>query len=310
LINIKYLILYLYSGIKEYIMKARKILIYGLLIVPVLILAGCSETTTTEEPRAILIPPEDGGSIVFVQPHDGPPLPTTGQEPPGQVPLPSTVQEQSTITTAKSVSDISGLIPQGAEIVPLPAPQIESTVSLEEALSRDNPIGHYTELPLTVSDISQLLWAAQDITSDEGDRTTPSISSTYPLALYLITGNVTDLKSGNYLYLPAEHELAIVKDGNFIEETGLLTEQTANSAVYIIVAADFEEPSDIPNEDERLVYLEAGRAAQNIHLQATSLGLGTVITVNFIEEQVESAAGIPPYLKIIYIMPVGGKTGP
>jgi SagB-type dehydrogenase family enzyme len=310
LINIKSLILYLYSVIKENKMKARKILIYGLLIVPALILAGCSETTSTEEPRAILIPPEDGGPIVFVQPHDGPPPPTTGQEPPGQVPLPSTVLEQSMITTAKSHSGISGLIPEGAEIVPLPAPQIESSVSLEEALSGDNLTGHYTELPLTISDISQLLWAAHDITGEEGDRKTPSISSTYPLALYLITGNVTDLKSGSYLYIPAEHELAVIKDGSFIDETGLLTEQTAKSAVYIIVTADFEEIPDISDEDtERLVFLEAGRAAQNIHLQATSLGIGTVIIVNFTEEQVERAAGIPAYLKMIYVMPVGEKAG-
>jgi SagB-type dehydrogenase family enzyme len=290
-------------------MKARKILIYSLLIISALILAGCSETTTTEEPRAILIPPEDGGPIVFVQPRDGPLPPTTGQEPPGQVPLTSSTQEQGMITTAKSHGGISSLIPEGAETVPLPAPQIESTVSLEEALSGNSLSGDYTELPLSVSDISQLLWAAQDITWEGENRTAPSISSTYPLALYLITENVTDLKSGNYLYIPAEHELAIVKDGSFIEETGLLREQTANSAVYIVVAADSDVTPGIPDDTERLVYMEAGRAAQNIHLQATSLGLGTVITVNYIEEQVESASGIPPYLKIIYIMSVGKKAG-
>ncbi|MEJ2740424.1 MAG: SagB/ThcOx family dehydrogenase, partial [Dehalococcoidia bacterium] len=168
----------------------------------------------------------------------------------------------------------------------------------------------HTELPLAASDISQLLWAAQGINEEEGNSTTPSISSTYPLVLYVITGNVTDLKSGSYLYIPAEHELAVIKEDNLIEETGLLSDQTTKSAAYIIIAADFEGTTDGFSEDaERFCYLEAGRAVQNIYLQATVLGIGTVITVNYIEEQVESATGIPAYLNIIYIMPVGGKTG-
>ena len=294
-------------------MKARQLLIYFLPVIPVLILTGCSETTTTEEPRAILIPSEDGSPITFAPPpyiYDSGPPPLTGQEPPGQAPLPSPVPGQSTITTTKSQDGISGLIPEGAEIVLLPEPQIESTISLEEALSSSSATRHYSELPLAVNDISQLLWAAQGIADEEGNRTVPSISSTYPLVLYLITENVTDLKSGSYLYIPAEHELAIIKDGNIIEEIVLPSDQTAKSAAYIIVAADFEEAIDGPVADtEKFVYMEAGRAAQNIYLQATSLGIGTVITVNFKEEQIESAAGIPAYLKIIYIMPVGEKTG-
>ena len=294
-------------------MEARKLLLYVLLTIPVLVLTGCNETATTEEPRAILIPSEDGSPITFAQPpnmYDGGPSPPTGQEPPGQIPLPSHTHGQSIITTAESHDGISGLIPEETEKVPLPAPQMESTVSLEEALSGSNTTGHYTELPLAASDISQLLWAAQGINEEEGNSTTPSISSTYPLVLYLIIGNVTDLKSGSYLYIPAEHELAVIKEDNLIEETGLLSDQTTKSAAYIIIAADFEGTTDGFSEDaERFCYLEAGRAAQNIYLQATALGIGTVITVNYIEEQVESATGIPAYLNIIYIMPVGGKTG-
>jgi SagB-type dehydrogenase family enzyme len=187
---------------------------------------------------------------------------------------------------------------------------MESNVSLEEALLNSSPTGQHTGLPLAVSDISQLLWAAQGITDEEGNRTVPSISSTYPLALYLVTGNVTDLIPGSYLYIPVEHELAVIEEGNLIEETGLLSGQTVQSAAYIVVAADFEQSPGNPGEDtERLIYLEAGRAAQNIHLQATALGLGTEITVNFMGEQVKSAVGTPAYLKIIYIMPVGEKAG-
>jgi SagB-type dehydrogenase family enzyme len=294
-------------------MKARQLWLYVLLIIPVLVFASCSDAVTTEEQRAILIPPEDGGTITFMPPqgmHENGPLPPMVQEPPGQFPAPPTIQEQGVITSDKSRDRSTGLIPEGAEIVPLPAPQLESDVSLEETLLNSCLTGHDTGLPLAVSDISQLLWSAQGIAAEEKNRTAPSISSTYPLVLYLLTGNVTGLMSGSYLYIPVEHELTIIKEGNLIEETGLVSDQMEENAVYIIVAADLEKTTDGPAEDtERFIYLEAGRAAQNIYLQATSLGLGTVITVDFIEEQVKSAAGLPAYLKIIYIMPVGEKAG-
>ena len=184
-------------------MKAWQPLLYVLLIIPLLVLTGCGDTVTTEEQRAIFIPSEGGNPITFSPPRDmlddGPP-PMAGQEPPDQAPFPSAMQGQSIITSAKS-HEISGLIPEKAEIVPLPAPQIESNVSIEEALSSSSPTGYYTELPPAMSDISQLLWAAQDITDKEETRMAPSISSAYPLVLYLITENVTDLVSGSYLYI-------------------------------------------------------------------------------------------------------------
>ena len=50
--------------------------------------------------------------------------------------------------------------------------------------------------------------------------------------------------------------------------------------------------------------MDAGHAAENIFLQATSLGLGTVTIGAFIDEEVKKVIGVKAE-EPLYIMPVG-----
>ncbi len=54
----------------------------------------------------------------------------------------------------------------------------------------------------------------------------------------------------------------------------------------------------------RYVHAEAGCATQNVYLQATSLGLGTVVIGAFYDDQVEEIMNIEE--EPLYIMPIGG----
>jgi len=51
--------------------------------------------------------------------------------------------------------------------------------------------------------------------------------------------------------------------------------------------------------------MEVGHAGQNIYLQATALGLGTVAIGAFHDEQVSQVLRLDEPLKPLYIMPVG-----
>jgi len=53
------------------------------------------------------------------------------------------------------------------------------------------------------------------------------------------------------------------------------------------------------------VILEAGHAAQNLMLQAVSLGLGTVAIGAYREADVRSALGLPAGETPLYLIPVG-----
>jgi len=191
------------------------------------------------------------------------------------------------------------------ENIKLPAPKYDGPVSVEKALLERRSIRAYKEEPLALSDVSQILWAAQGITdSATGHRTAPSAMARYFLEVYLIPGNVTDLPMGIYKYQPQGHELVVIAEGDFksklFEAAGQAPIKNAPAALVI---CGMSERSTNPN----WMYLEAGHAAQNVYLQAVSLKLGTVVMAGFKGEEVRKALNISPKEEPIYIMPIGKK---
>ncbi|MBN1626300.1 MAG: nitroreductase family protein, partial [Deltaproteobacteria bacterium] len=66
--------------------------------------------------------------------------------------------------------------------IKLPQPSLESDVSIEQALASRRSLRTYADTPVTLKEISQLLWAAQGVTEPEkGFRTAPSGMASYPL---------------------------------------------------------------------------------------------------------------------------------
>jgi SagB-type dehydrogenase family enzyme len=164
-------------------------------------------------------------------------------------------------------------------------------------------------LSLSLEDISQLLWAAQGITSDWGGRTAPSAGALYPLEVYLVVGDVDGLETGVYKYQPQEHALVRVGDGDVRSElasAALGQSCVARGAVDIIIAAVYERTTGkYGDRGVRYVHMEAGHAAQNICLEAVVLDLGTVTVGAFSDEGVKGILDMPESEAPLYIMPVG-----
>jgi len=93
-----------------------------------------------------------------------------------------------------------------SETIKLPDPTYDSDTSIEETLRRRRSVRSFKDSPLTLAEISQLLWAAQGITSPRGLRAAPSAGALYPLEVYVIAGNVDGLPDGVYNYRPYRHE--------------------------------------------------------------------------------------------------------
>lgn len=81
-------------------------------------------------------------------------------------------------------------------IVELPEPRYDSEMSVEEALKGRRSVRSYRDEPLSLVEVSQLLWAAQGVTANWGGRTAPSAGATYPLDTYAVVGQVTGLEPG------------------------------------------------------------------------------------------------------------------
>ncbi len=191
--------------------------------------------------------------------------------------------------------------------IKLPEPRSNGELSLEKALLERRSIRDYSGDNLTVEEVSQLLWAAQGVTSGWGGRTAPSAGALYPLELYLVVGDVEGLGKGIYRYIPKEHELIKVGDRDVraeLAEAALGQEMIRDGAVDIVFTAEYRRTTVKYGERGiRYVHAEAGCAIQSVYLQATSLGLGTVVIGAFYDKEVKEILDIDE--DPLYIMPVG-----
>lgn len=193
-------------------------------------------------------------------------------------------------------------------MIKLPDPARDSNFSIERAINERRSIRSYQDKPLTLKEVSQLLWASQGIVAS-GKRAAPSAGATYPMEIYLIAGTVEGLKPGLYKYHNKEHSIELVKEGDLrksVSDRALRQDMILKAPITIIIAAVFERTrARYGARAERYVYMEAGHIGQNIMLQATALGLGTVPVGAFIDTEVKGALGIKE--EPLYLYPVGWK---
>lgn len=188
----------------------------------------------------------------------------------------------------------------------LPEPRAESEMSVEEAIERRRSVRSFASQELSEQQISQLLWAAQGITDDSRQyRAAPSAGATYPLEVHLATAEWV----GHYQ--PEEHALEITVSEDVrraLARAALGQRFVAEAPAVIVVSAIPERTTRRYGERGiRYVYMEAGHAAQNVHLQAVSLGLGSVPVGAARDDQIREVLGLPDNSMPLYIIPVGDK---
>lgn len=216
----------------------------------------------------------------------------------------ATSPAQATTASTEAVTTTSG-----APMFQLPQPDTNGPMSLEEAIRERRSVRDYSDSPLSLEEVGQLLWATQGITSETGARAAPSAGGTFPLELYVAVGRVNGLETGIYHYLPHGHELTLVAQGDLraaLADACLDQQWVGEGAIDIIVAADFSRTTGrYGDRGIRYVHLEAGHAAQNLCLQATALGLGAVTVGAFSDQEVAAALHLPSQHEPLYVMPVG-----
>lgn len=191
----------------------------------------------------------------------------------------------------------------------LPQPRRSGNLSLEEVLLRRRSVRDYVPGSLTLEEVSQILWAGQGITGDKGFRAAPSGGATYPLETYVVSGDVVDLAPGLYRYDPVSHSLTIVNNGDLraeLAEAALGQPCVRGAAAVIILSAIYERTTDRYGDRGKMyVHMDVGHAAENMLLQATSLGLGSVPVGAFRTRTIGSMLGFPETELPMYLLPLG-----
>jgi SagB-type dehydrogenase family enzyme len=190
--------------------------------------------------------------------------------------------------------------------IKLPAPAKKGKISLEETLSLRRSVRAFKDDALTEAQISQLLWAADGLNAaleTRANRTAPSAGAIYPMELYSMT------KDGIYKYNPVSHSLKLIEAGDNRGELAkaCLGQGCVKSApLSIIIIGDYQKcAGKYKDRSKRYVDIEAGHIAQNIHLQAVAMELGSVPVGAFSDEQVKALLKLPDNEDPVYIIPVG-----
>jgi len=206
------------------------------------------------------------------------------------------------------------IIPQKPDKRRLPGPILRGEKSLEEVISKRRTVRSFAPTPLTLRQLSQILWAAQGITDTaNGFRTVPSAGALYPLELYVACGDdsIKGLKGGLWRYDPKEH--SVVQTGT-LDRRKLIALHShhqmwaADAPITLVIACEYSRTTKKYGErGVRYVHFEAGNLSQNVSLQAQSLGLSTAIIGAFSDRDVRGAMALPEWYEPLLVMPLGYK---
>jgi SagB-type dehydrogenase family enzyme len=205
----------------------------------------------------------------------------------------------------------AGTISLAAEprTVALPKADAIGKVTLEQAIARRRSVREYAPGALTLAEVSQLMWVGQGITSPDGKRATPSARAVYPLQVWLVADDVTGLPAGIYRYEPKGHALALVAAGSQRDSLAAAArgqETLQHAAAVIAVIGDSTlAATRFRGSAERWLGMEAGFIVQDVYLECTALGLGTVMVGGFDEGAVRRVLGAPSGWEALALMPVG-----
>ena len=196
--------------------------------------------------------------------------------------------------------------------IPLPTPSLSGSLSVEEALAGRRSVREYVVASLTIDQLSQLLWSAQGMTARRyGLRSAPSAGALYPLEVYVAAEHVDGLATGVYRYVPRQHGLQVVVDRSVRDQLfrdALSQSAVADAPATLAFAAVFARTTRKYGERGRqYVHMEVGHAAQNLYLQATAMGLGTVVIGAFNDDSVKRTLGMSDDEEPLCLMPVGRR---
>lgn len=202
--------------------------------------------------------------------------------------------------------------------IDLPDPETDGSTSVERAIATRASRRTFARKPVALADVSPLLWAAQGVTHVVDDvemRAAPSAGATYPLVAYLEVApdGCDELAPGLYRYEPGEHALeptleTTVHDA--LTEAALDQPVVGHAPATIVLAADYERTeSQYPDHGERYVHMEAGHAAQNVHLVCESRELNSCPVGAFVDAEVADVLSLPDDLEALYLVPIGYRPG-
>ncbi|MBI3945406.1 MAG: SagB/ThcOx family dehydrogenase, partial [Armatimonadetes bacterium] len=176
----------------------------------------------------------------------------------------------------------------------------------------------FTPEPLTLEELSFLLWATQGVREahprDGGTitfRTVPSGGARHPFETYILVNRVTGVKPGLHRYLPLDHRLYLVRTGEDLPrrvgEACLEQEFVGQGAVvFIWTAIPYRTEWRYTHLAPKIVAVDAGHVCQSLYLACEAIGAGACAIGAYLQEEMDAFVGVDGEEEmVIYAAPVG-----
>lgn len=200
-----------------------------------------------------------------------------------------------------SAGILSSAAPHTREFKPLnlPPPRTEGSQPLTTALRLRRSTREYSDRPLPVQVLSDLLWAAFGINRPNGDRTAPYWRHVMVIDIYVA------LIDGVWIYEPNAHTLVPHLKDDIRAHTGL-QDFVPIAPLNLIYVGHGERMMEISPEERRLyASVDSAFIGQNVYLFCASEGLGTVFRAALDYPKLAAILKLPDQQFVTFAQTVG-----
>ncbi len=184
------------------------------------------------------------------------------------------------------------------EALALPTVEMPEHISLQQALLERKSGRDFQNRPITLSQLSTLLYFANGYHQSGGSyrKFVPSSGGLNSVEVFAIVLNSHELSRGIYHYQAETHELRSVNQGDFrdyLYHHVFYQEEYARASVVMAITSAYGKLAHkYGQRSYRLSLLDVGHVSQNLYLVATALGMPVCASAGFIDDELDEALQI------------------
>ena len=212
---------------------------------------------------------------------------------------------------------LHALAPRAERIdLPPPASLDLKAVDFRRLATQRTSVRQYAATPLSLAELSVLLWCTQGI-KEAGQvhtlRTVPSAGARHPFETVLLLNRVEGVEPGLYAYEALDHQLALLLTGPHLVQRlvracfgqGFVG---TSAATFCWVAIPYRTTWRYGERGYRYMHLDAGHVCQNLYLAAETMGCGACGIAAFDDGALIDILGLDPdEAFVIYLAALGKR---
>ena len=200
-----------------------------------------------------------------------------------------------------------------AERLQLPEPDLSHPANLWQCLATRRSERNTTPDPLSLQELSKIMWAAQGVTARTGIyllRTAPSAGALYPFETYLYIDKVKEVPQGIYHFNVADFALERLQEGDFNRAftAASMGQPVVKRAAVVIIWTAMMLRCMVKYRDRAMRYIpmDLGHVCQNVQLAATAMDLGSCPIGAFYDDDINELLGVNGEEEtVLYLVTVG-----